>query len=205
MIKNVVFDIGLVLISFEWRELMKDCGIKDEEIDRMAEATVNSKYWYELDRGILSEEEIVEGFISIAPEFEDKIRLFFSRVPDILNPYDYSDGWLESVKARGYKIYFLSNFSNRAFNKCKSKYSFLRHGDGAIISYLHKCVKPEKAIYDTLTSTYGLLAEECVFIDDNEANIKAADSFGFNTIRFFGYDDASKKLDNMLKERGICG
>lgn len=205
MIKNVIFDIGLVLISFDWRKLMKDCGIEDNEIDRMAEATVNSKFWYELDRGILTEDEIEEGFVSIAPELKDKIHVFFSRVPDILNPFDYSDAWLESIKARGYKIYFLSNFSNRAFNKCKEKYTFLRHGDGAIISYQHKCVKPEKAIYDKLTEIYGLVPEECVFIDDNKANIEAADKFGFNTVRFLGHDDASQKLNKMLADKGIFG
>ena len=67
MIKNVVFDIGMVLISFSWRECLRECGVREEDFETIAEATVKSPYWNELDRGVMSDEEILDKFIENAP------------------------------------------------------------------------------------------------------------------------------------------
>ena len=205
MIKNVVFDIGMVLIDFSWRECMRDCGIKEEDVMRVAQATVLSPYWNELDRGLLSEDEIVKNFVSLAPDLEDEIKRFFSIVTVSMPPFDYSEGWLRSVKERGYGVYILSNFSNHNFNVNLPRYTFLKHADGMIISYRYKTVKPERKIYECLLSEYGLDPEECVFIDDREDNIAAAKELGFSGIVFKSFEDASKKLDALLSEHGVCG
>ena len=81
MIKNVVFDLGFVLISFDWREIMTNVGITEDEMEEIATATVRSEYWGELDRGVLTDEEILNGFISLAPQHKEKITKFFAAVP----------------------------------------------------------------------------------------------------------------------------
>lgn len=205
MIKNVVFDIGNVLIAFSWREVMLDVGIKPEDTETIADATVRSKYWSELDRGIMTDEQIVDGFISGAPQFEKEIRRFFAHVTESMPPFDYSKGWLHSVKERGYNVYILSNFSNNNFNACKPSYTFLEEADGMIISYQHKTIKPERKIYEILLETYSLDPRECVFIDDRDDNIAAAVELGFSGIVFKSYEDASAKLDTLLKKDGAHG
>lgn len=205
MIKNVVFDIGNVLIAFSWRDVMKDVGIKEEDMDIIADATVRSKYWSELDRGIMTDEQIVDGFISGAPGHADDIKRFFARVTDSMPPFDYSKGWLHSVKERGYNVYILSNFSDHNFNTCRPSYTFLEEADGEIISYRHKVIKPERRIYEILLETYSLDPRECVFIDDREDNIAAAVELGFSGIVFKSFDDASAKLDALLKKEGAHG
>lgn len=205
MIKNVVFDIGNVLIDFSWRDVMVACGIKDENIETIANATVRSPYWNELDRGILTDEEILEKFVAGTPGLEDETKRFFAKVTDSMPPFDYSKGWLHSVKERGYNVYILSNFSDYNFNTCRPSYTFLEEADGMIISYQHHVVKPEPRIYEILLETYSLTPEECVFIDDREDNIAAAVELGFSGIVFKSYDDASKKLDELLKKEGACG
>lgn len=205
MIKNVVFDIGNVLIDFSWRNTMRDCGIKEENLERIAKATVMSPNWNELDRGVLSEDEILEKFVESDPEFEDDIRRFFARVTESMPPFDYSENWLGSLRRRGYKVYLLSNFSNYNFNVNVPRYTFLKETDGKIISYLYKCVKPERKIYEILLDKYSLKADECVFIDDREDNIEAAKALGFNGIVFKSYEDASKKLNELLKKEGAHG
>lgn len=205
MIKNVVFDIGMVLIDFSWRDTMRDCGIEEEKIERIADATVRSSNWNELDRGVLPESEILEKFVESDPELEADIRKFFSRVTDSMPPFDYSKGWLSSLRKRGYKVYLLSNFSNYNFNVNIPRYTFLEETDGKIISYLYKCVKPERKIYEILLSTYNLDPTECVFIDDRADNIEAAKALGFHGIVFKGYDDASAKLNELLKKEGVNG
>lgn len=205
MIKNVVFDLGFVLISFDWREIMTRAGIPAEEQDEVARATVHSEYWGELDRGVLSDEEILNGFISIAPEHKENITKFFAEVPHSMPPYPYSDNWVKSVKERGYNIYVLSNFSENNFKYCEPKYTFLDKVDGKIISYRYKCIKPEKEIYHILFDSFNLNPEECVFIDDREDNIEGAINEGMNGIVFRSYEQASNDLDKLLKEKGIHG
>ncbi|MBO4428339.1 MAG: HAD family phosphatase [Clostridia bacterium] len=205
MIKNVVFDIGNVLVSFSWRECMRDCGVKEEHIERVANATVRSPYWNELDRGEKSEDEILEQFVKNDPELEDEIRVFFAHVTDSMPPFDYSKKWLASLRQRGYKVYLLSNFSNYNFNVNVPRYTFLSETDGKIISYIYKTVKPERKIYEILLDKYALNAEECVFIDDRDDNIAAAKALGFNGIVFESYEDANEKLQALLKEKGVFG
>ena len=205
MIKNVVFDIGNVLIAFSWRDVMKDVGIKDEDMDVIANATVRSPYWNELDRGIMTEDEVLQKFIEGAPDHEDDVKRFFARVTDSMPPFDYSKGWLHGVKERGYGVYILSNFSNYNFNTCKPSYTFLEEADGMIISYQHKVVKPERKIYEILLKTYSLDPRECVFIDDREDNIAAAVALGFHGIVFKSYEDANDKLNELLKNEGVFG
>ena len=205
MIKNVVFDIGNVLIAFSWREVMLSCGIKEEDIETIANATVRSPYWNELDRGVLTDDEILEKFVAGAPGLEDETRRFFAKVTDSMPPFDYSKGWLHSVKERGYNVYILSNFSNYNFNTCRPSYTFLEEADGMIISYQHHVVKPEPRIYEILLETYSLDPRECVFIDDRADNIAAAQAFGMSGIVFKSYDDASEKLDALLKADGAHG
>lgn len=205
MIKNVVFDLGFVLISFDWREIMTRVGITEDEMEEIATATVRSEYWGELDRGILTDEEILNGFISIAPQHKEKITKFFAAVPHNMPPYSYSNEWVASVKERGYNLYVLSNFSENNFKFCEPKYTFLDKFDGKIISYRYKCIKPEKEIYQILFDSFDLNPEECVFIDDREDNIEAAINQGMNGIVFRSYDQASSDLDKLLKEKGIHG
>lgn len=205
MIKNVVFDIGNVLVSFSWRDVMNECGVKEEHIERVANATVRSPYWNELDRGLLPENEILEQFVKNDPELEDEIRVFFAHVTDSMPPFDYSEKWLASLRKRGYKVYLLSNFSDYNFNVNVPRYTFLNETDGKVISYIYKTVKPERKIYKTLLDKYSLKAEECVFIDDRDDNIAAAKELGFEGIVFKSYEDANEKLQALLKEKGVFG
>ena len=205
MIKNVIFDIGHVLIDFSWRDCMIKCGIKEEDMEKIAMATVKSPYWSELDRGVMTDDEILSKFIENAPEFEKEIRVFFKEVTWSMPPFDYSKGWLHSVKERGYNVYILSNFSDYNFNTLKPGYTFLEEADGMVVSYEVKFVKPEREIYEILLDKYSLKADECVFIDDREDNIEAARALGFYGIVFKSFDDANEKLDLLLKKEGAHG
>lgn len=66
MIKNVIFDIGNVLADFAWEQLFHRLGFEGETFEHMADATVRGPYWQEFDRGAMSDQEIVEGFYSLA-------------------------------------------------------------------------------------------------------------------------------------------
>ena len=195
MINTIIFDMGNVLIDFRWKALYHEMGLEGEKFDKMARATVLDPVWNEFDRGEWTDEEILEGFIRNAPDLEKELRDFYGdRFRGLLRKYDYTDEWLDRLKAKGYRIYILSNFSRKAYRECADELDYIKKADGAVISYMIKMIKPDPEIYRYLLDTYDIKPEEAVFIDDTEKNLAAARAFGINTILFTGKEDADRAL-----------
>lgn len=200
MIKAVIFDIGNVLTDFAWQEMYKEKGLGGETFDRVAKATVQSPYWCELDRGIMTFSEVMDKFVSLDSEMEDEIRRVLADMHGIVTGRSYAVPWVCSLKKQGLKVYVLSNFSEKIWKECIDALEFYEFTDGGIISYKEHLIKPDQAVYQLLLERYGLCADECVFIDDLEENVKAARLCGINGIVFKNYEQAKKELNDMLKD-----
>lgn len=200
MIRNVILDIGKVLIGFEWMDYIH--RLFDEETgQKVTDALWKTKYWWELDRAVLSEEEILEMFYSAAPDVKDEIREAFERVGECMTRCDYAIPWIEDLKKRGYRVYYLSNYSEHLMRANPDILDFLPHMDGGVFSCYVKLIKPDPEIYRTILAKYGLKAEECVFIDDREDNAAAARQLGMQAIRFENYEQAKGELELLLKKQ----
>ena len=182
MIKTVIFDIGRVLIGFEWKDYVHRLFGNPEVEARVTDATFGSGIWNEMDRGIWSEEEVLARFIARAPEREKEIRAAFDRVGCCTERKEYAIPWIENLKARGYRVLILSNYSEHVRKRSTHTLDFLPHLDGGVFSYQVHRIKPEPEIYRILLEKYELKAEECVFVDDNGKNIQAARELGFRTV-----------------------
>lgn len=197
MIRNIVFDIGNVLVAFRWREYFAEFGYSQEINDRLAKATTLSDMWNEYDRGRLTEEEILQGFIANDPELEPQIRETLSSLKGLLVMYDYAVDWVRELKEKGYGVYYLSNYSWPAYRDCKEELGFIPYMDGGILSYRDKVIKPDAEIYNLLLERFSLKAEECVFLDDTEKNIKGAQAVGMHGIIFKNKEQAVEELGKM--------
>ena len=199
MINTVVFDIGNVLIDFRWQGLFEDLGFCGEKFERIADATVRSQWWNEFDRGIMSLEEIIQKFTENAPEYEKEIRSIFDNMDNLLRGRAYANDWIRELRARGCKVYILSNMSKPAHevhgDGCMS---FLKEVDGAILSYQEGMIKPDRCIYELLCERFEIVPETAVFLDDTMRNIEAAKEFGLHGIHFKTYEQAKGELDAML-------
>lgn len=184
MIKNIVFDIGNVLTDYTWNKYLHTFGFSEEVCERIAVAAVKSKEWGEFDRGVMSVEEVVETLVQNDPGVGDEIRRFTADMSGLVERLDYAIPWIQELQAKGYKVYYLSNFSEKAAKECASALDFIPYADGGILSYKEKMIKPEPEIYKRLLEKYNLVAEECVFLDDVEANIEGAKAQGYHGIVF---------------------
>ena len=200
MIKAVIFDIGNVLTDFAWQEMYREKGLGGDSFERVAKATVQSPYWCELDRGIMTFSEVMDKFVSLDKEMEDEIRRVLADMHGIVTGRSYAVPWVCSLKKQGLKVYVLSNFSEKIWKECIDALEFFEFTDGGIISYKEHLIKPDQAVYQLLLERYGLCADECVFIDDLEENVKAARLCGINGIVFKNYEQAKKELNDMLKD-----
>lgn len=194
MIRNIIFDIGNVLTDFRWRGFLQDKGFDEAMVDRIARASVFSPYWNEFDRGEWDWEKIMAEFVKADPEIEKELHLAYDNVQGMVTPRDYAVPWIKELKARGYGVYYLSNFSYTAHVECRDALDFLPYTDGGILSYQDKVIKPDRAIYELLLSRYGLIAEECVFLDDTLKNVEAARECGLYGICFQSKEQAEEEL-----------
>lgn len=199
MIKNIILDVGKVLVEWEPAMALRKLGVLDEAEQVVFNATVNSMEWLESDRSAISDEEILAGFISHAPEYEKEIRLFWNNIGMAIYQYDYVRSWIQSMKQNGYHVYILSNYGRWTYENTTEALSFLKDVDGALFSFEVHQVKPEPEIYQSLLAKYQLKAEECIFLDDREENIEEAKKQGMEGIIFTTYEKALEEL----KEYGI--
>lgn len=194
MITTIVFDIGNVLTDFCWQEFYRGFHYSDEIFERLAAATVRSEVWHEFDRGIWTDEQIIDAFIQNDPGIEKEIREVFRNTNGMVTKREYAIGWIRELKEKGYKVYVLSNFSKKCAEECADALDFLPYTDGGILSYQDKLIKPDPAIYKLLMERYHLLPKECVFIDDLERNTKAAKECGMHTVLFTTKEAADEDL-----------
>lgn len=194
MIQTIIFDIGNVLVGFEWEAYLAGFGFTEEITERISKATVLSPQWNEFDRGAVDDEEIVQSFVGNDPEIEPEIRSICKDIHDMLSRRDYAIPWIQQLKEKGYQVLYLSNFSRKAEIECADTLDFLPYMDGGIMSYQYHLIKPQPEIYETLLQKYGLVAEECVFLDDRQENCEAAEKLGIRTIVFTTKEEAEKQL-----------
>ncbi len=197
MIKTVIFDIGNVLAGFAWKEYFDRFSYSEEVKERIGRATVQSPVWNEYDRGNLSDEEVVEAFIKNDPGIEKELRESLNNISGMLVRYDYAIPWVRALKQSGYQVLVLSNFSHKAVADCGEVLDFLPFTDGGILSYQDHVIKPQPEIYDLLMERYGLVPEECVFMDDTLVNVEAAQKAGIHGIHFRDKEQAEKELHDL--------
>lgn len=201
MIKNVIFDIGNVLVDFRWRELMDELNLTKEDKDRFEVHVFGSKWWHELDHGTMEEEEAVKHLQEDNAAYREAFDLVWENRGQIVRPYKYAVSWIKGLKERGYRVYLLSNYPEKLFTMHAENgaFPFLELVDGKVVSAFVKLIKPDTDIYECLMDKYGLKAEECVFIDDREENVQGAKNVGMYGICLKSYEQANTELQSLLK------
>lgn len=198
MIKNIIFDVGKVLVSYEPEEYMKRMGLSEETRAAINGAMFENKLWDMSDQGLLTPEECLEKFIAGAPQYEAEIRRIHATVGNTVEMYPYAIEWLKELKDKGYRLYILSNYSENMMKQTRSKLEFLSLVDGALFSYECKLLKPQSKIYELLCQKYSLNCSECVFVDDRIENVEGAQRSGILAVCFQDYKQGKQDLEEML-------
>ena len=199
-VKNIIFDIGNVLVDFRWRDYMRDLGINDEAAKVLGDKMVLDPYWGELDRGTLPQAEIVAEFKRRLPDYTREIDLYWRDTTEMVAARDGSGEWVKSYKDRGFGFYLLSNYPRELFASHTMHFRFLPYVDGRVVSYEVNYIKPEPEIYKALLEKYSLCADERVFIDDNENNIKGAREMGIHAVLYKTREQVIDEVERIIEE-----
>ncbi len=203
MIKNIIFDVGNVLVDFRDLSYMEDLGFSEDVIQLFHKKVVQSSLWVELDRGEIDPASVIAEMIKLVPGYEKEAALFFERLEEIVVSFPYARPWLQELRERGYQIYLLSNYPKNLFEEHEKdgRFTFIDVIHGKVVSAYEKVIKPDPAIYTCLLERYGLVAEESVFLDDRLENIEAARALGIQGIHFTSYEESRKALEALLLEK----
>lgn len=196
-IKNVVFDLGRVLVDYNWRGYLETFGFSEEKFKKIADATFLSPVWAEMDRGTKTYEEYVEEFVAQAPEYEKDIREVIEGCYKSMHRMPYAETWVKYLKQQGYGLYVISNYGEYTRERTRKEMPFLKEMDGIVFSCDVQQIKPEPEIYQVLLERYQLVAGECVFIDDMEVNCEGARAQGMHAICFKSFKQAAAELEKL--------
>lgn len=200
MIKNIVFDMGGVLIDFDTERYTAQFVPDAEDRALIRRELFRSVEWVQMDRGVISDAEAVSAVCARLPErlhqaVRDILDNWHQDVPPLDGIYDL----VEELKGKGYCIYLLSNTSAR-FHSFRKNIPALHFFDGEFISADHHLIKPEPGIYRCFLKKFGLEGEGCVFIDDTPLNVEGAMQCGIKGIVYHGDPDL---LRRQLQELGV--
>ena len=194
MIKNIVFDMGNVLLDYNPDVCLNYFLDNEDDKALIKKILFNGQEWIDADRGLLTDEDIYERVKDQIPErLHPALKNCATRWHMCMKPVNGAKEFCEYVKENGYHLYVLSNAST-SFYDYFPKFAPLSYFDGIVVSCDIHIIKPERGIYEYLLNQYQLIAEECFFIDDRPENIECARQIGMNGAVFYGDFQKIKEL-----------
>ncbi|MBR0398652.1 MAG: HAD-IA family hydrolase [Eubacterium sp.] len=94
---------------------------------------------------------------------------------------DYAIPLVQQLKNAGYGVYYLSNYSKKAYDECGESLAFMPYMDGGLVSFRVGMTKPDPQVFKCFLDSFHLEPESCLFIDDTEENVRAAEALGYLT------------------------
>lgn len=197
--KNIVFDLGAVLIDWNPRHLYRKIFTNPTQMEHFLTEVCPMTWNVEMDGGKPFEQGCAQR-TQLFPQYAAQINAYYTRWAEMLGgEINGTVQILRELKQNGYPVYALTNWSAETFPLAQAKFPFLKEFNGIVVSGHEKCTKPEPRLYQILLERYHLQAKDCIFIDDNPANVTAAQALGFDGILF----TSPEELRTGLHARGV--
>jgi len=199
LIRDCIFDLGGVVVDWNPRNLYRKMFQDEAAMEAFLEEIGFGEWNMEQDRG---------------RSFQEGVRLLSSRYPhhaELIAAYDQR--WEESIpgpivgtlellqelRGAGYALHALTNWSAEKFTVAERRFDFATWFDQVVVSGREGICKPDPAIFHILLDRIGRSATDCLFVDDSEANVRAAERLGLTAILFL----SPEQLSDELRQLGI--
>jgi len=181
---NFIFDIGNVLVEYKPVEFLESLFSDRLLVEKMNEVIFKSPEWLDMDHGIFTHEEAIEIYCERDPYFKAAIIETMQNVCDMFIPKPETIELLPVIKDAGHGLYFLSNIHREIRDYLLSEHEYYKLFDGGVFSCDVDAIKPSAKIYRHLLEKYSLIPSGCLFFDDMEENVSAAEKEGIKGILF---------------------
>lgn len=202
-IKNVIFDIGNVILYFNWEEYINNFTNNTAEKEFIEKYCYYTPEWHDgalLDIGYLEREEAIKTQMDRSNHQNDELLVNFWN--DFVSHYIIDDrvvSLIKNIKEKGYNVYLLSNFS-KDVHEYFNDHDLFKVVDGYILSYQVHKIKPYDGIYYELRDKYNIDFNESIFIDNNQDNVDNGNKLGLKSIKVNDndYDDLLNKISKYV-------
>ena len=195
MYKNIIFDLGGVMVDFDPKTYLVDRFCNAEVEEQVSQLTFESEEWKLLDAGLITRSEANLRMLARAKEYGRafEVQGVLDDWMHILRPRRRMQELVRKLKGRGYCVYYLSNIPEDVLDFLTER-DLKGLFDGGVASCEVKINKPDPRIYQTLLDKYHLRADECIFIDDRADNLVAASALGFGIYEMHGVGTLLRSL-----------
>jgi putative hydrolase of the HAD superfamily len=197
MIKNIVFDLGNVLLDYDPRRIVNAVFKDPQEQTLLFTEIFQSEGWRLLDQGLLTFEEHTRNLSSRYPQHAEEIDWLLSHWQEDVPPIPGMHELLGKLSNAGFFLFLLSNANTRNYTYQDYSPLFDLFSGLTFSSELH-LLKPEIEIYNTFCQIHSLVPAECLFIDDKIENVQGAISAGWQAYQFIGVKELIIFLENKL-------
>ena len=201
MIKNILFDMGSVLVRFEPAEFIAKLHVAPDDAEALRREVFRSADWVRLDRGVFTQQQMIDAACARLPErlrpyVADLVLHWDAERPEVPGMYEL----VRELSENGYALYLLTNASIR-HREYWPRFRFAPFfGERIMLSAAWKLMKPEHELYEKAHKLLSFDPAESVFIDDQPVNVEGAELSGIPGIVF--YNDVPL-LRQRLRERGV--
>ena len=195
-IRNVIFDMGNVLMTFDGPRFAGLFTDTPEDADLLDGALFGTTMWSLLDSGTISHETMRRYALAHLPErLHPNLNECFDHWPEHSEPIAATNELGIRLKREGYGMYVLSNANARIMDQLGHA-PVTPYLDGCVVSAKERIMKPDPAIFRLLCLRYRLDPAECLFVDDNADNCEGARVAG---LRAFHYQDNVAELEASIR------
>ena len=185
MIKNVVFDVGGVLMAFDTHAVTAAFTDNEADAQLLHREIFDHADWVSIDRGSPEDAALARMKSRLPERLHGAAEQVMAQWERWLEPDEAIDRLGEELAGLGCALYILSNTSAHFHHFCE-RIPLMPKIRGTLLSYEEQLLKPDLSIYRRLFSKFGLIPDECFFIDDNRLNIEAACWIGMYGCQYGG-------------------
>ena len=188
MIKNIIFDMGGVLLGIDIQACYDEfAALGCPQMNKLIDPYLQSGVFLDLEEGKISPDEFYRKVKeTMCPHITDR-QIDNALCKMITAPEPYKLDLLGELKAKGYGVYLLSNTNPIMFPRFRDTYFRSRgltidaYFDKLFLSYEMKMVKPDPRIFAKVIAGTGINPAETLFIDDGAKNTEAGAKAGLQT------------------------
>ena len=196
MIKNLIFDIGGVLLDYNPKTYLDKLNIEESKRKKLNDIIFHNHRWKDCLNGYITNSELIEYLVKENKKYKSEIEQILSKenLKYMLPPKQEMIEYYKSLKQKGYKIYLCSNITKDTYNYINDSFEIIQVAEGGVFSCFENISKPNVEIYKKLIKKYKLDIEKSTLIDDTNRNIVSANDIGLKGILFNNIEDIKEIL-----------
>ena len=205
MVKAVVFDLGKVLVDFDYRIALRRIAARSKMTpEELGRYVMQSPLMLDYETGLLTSQEFYET-VRAGTGFEGGFEEFGNLFGDIFAPIESMVQLHASLRQRGHPTYIFSNTNELAVRHIRRNFPFFTNFDGYILSYEHRAMKPDAKLYEVVERQSGRRGADVLYLDDRPENTEAGTARGWQVILHESPEKTTAALKGfgLLEERTI--